>query len=188
MNNNKWFAQQVEKNVGCAVILAGSGSDEAHIDKIVKGLNNYSIPFEVRVASAHKQPLTADEIVQEYDSLQGALVYITVAGSTDALSGTGSFRSWRPVVSCPPDHPNMSCITNPPLSSNAYIGRPENAARFVAQLFAAQNELYREVLKKELESKISQLRSDDIRLREKYERAQKTGWDPSTVGRWSHGK
>ena len=64
---------------------------------------------------------------------------IAVAGGTDALSGTLSFHSLHPVVSCPPDPPNESCLRNPPGSSNATVYSPRNAARFVAQLFAARD-------------------------------------------------
>eukprot|EP00666_Eupelagonemidae_sp_cell4sb_P017931 gene17931-biopygen4662 len=48
------------------------------------------------------------------------LVIIGCAGGTDALSGTASFLSNWPVVSCPPDGDNESCLRNPPGSSNAY--------------------------------------------------------------------
>ncbi len=162
------FRQQVERRVGCAVILAGSGSDKDYVAKIVQSLRVYEIPYEVRVASAHKQPEPLLNLIKEYDSLNGPLVYIAVAGGTDALSGTLSFHSWRPTISNPPDYPqvNISCLENPPGSSNAYVKRPENVGRFIAQLFSSFNETYREKLKMSIETKIMQLEEDDRKLQE----------------------
>ncbi len=189
----KTFEEFIESNVGCAVILAGSGSDDerkkpeepSHIEKIACALKKYRIPFDVRIGSAHKQVLRfqninqatshLQDIVDKYDSIQGALAYISVAGGTDALSGTLSFVSWRPTISCPPDHFNMSCVNNPSGSSNAYIGRPENAARFVAQMFASQNPLYKEILLKESAEKVRSLIEDDQIISQKYAKMQGKG-------------
>jgi len=138
------FKAIAAKNLGCAVIIAGSDSDRSHIEKLVGALKGYEIPVEVRVASAHRQAIFLTDLLEEYDRLEGALAYITVAGGTDALSGRVAFKSYRPTISCPPDHPNMSCLTNPTDSSNAYVGRPENVARFIAQMFSAINPGYRQ--------------------------------------------
>ena len=166
------FESIVRSNVGCAVILAGSGSDEDYIDRISLSLQKYRVAHEVRIASAHKQVERLQEVINYYDALSGILVYIAVAGGTDALSGTLSYVSWRPTISCPPDHCNTSCLTDPLGSSNAYIGRPENAARFVAQVFASHNKECRTALEAERASKHRTLESDDLRLRMKYARAQ----------------
>ncbi len=164
------FREEVESNKGCAVILAGSGSDEPHIDKIAKSLQSYGVPFEVRVMSAHKQGEYLPGLLDEYDAMQGGLVYIAVAGGIDALSGVTSFRSWRPTISCPPEYPeiNESCLINPPGSSNAYIRRPEDVGRLVAQIFAHQNSMYREKLSSGISTKKAKLEEDDARLLEKY--------------------
>jgi phosphoribosylaminoimidazole carboxylase PurE protein len=166
------FREQVEKGLGCAVILAGSGSDDAHIEKITSEMQKYGIPFEVRVASAHKQPVRLQDVVNEYDTLRGPLVYIAVAGGTDALSGTSSFSSFRPTISCPPDSPNQSCLTNPPGSSNAYITRPANVAQFVAQMFAWTNPPYKVQLEQRRNVKIIELEEADRKLRTKYAQLQ----------------
>lgn len=162
------FREQVEKGLGCAVIIAGSGSDESHIEKIADSLEKYNIPFEVRIASAHKQPFKVLEIKREYEFLKGPLVYIAVAGGTDALSGIVSYHSLRPVISCPPDAPNQSCLTNPPGSSNAYIPRPENVARFIAQMFSYCNPQYAEAILLENCKKEASLQDADTNLREKF--------------------
>jgi len=162
------FKELVESDTGCVVILAGSGSDRPHIEKIAAGLEVYGIPYEVRVFSAHKQSQQVPFIIGEYDKLNGALGYIFVAGGSDALSGTGSFCSYRPGVSCPPDNPNESCLTNPPGSSNAYIARPENVGRFFAQMFSYLNETYRDKLATEMTKKREKLKADDDKLRREF--------------------
>ncbi|MDP1695171.1 MAG: AIR carboxylase family protein [Candidatus Woesearchaeota archaeon] len=171
------FRELVEQNIGCVVILAGSGSDETHATKLsrgdgkkTKGLQHYAIPHEVRVHSAHNNPGRVLEIVGEYDRLQGSLVYITVAGGVDALSGIVSRHTYRPVISCPPDAlsmaPNMSCLANPFLSSNLYVTRPDNAARAIAQMFSLLNPIYRQRLQQEISAKDAELIQEDERIRQ----------------------
>jgi 5-(carboxyamino)imidazole ribonucleotide mutase len=163
------FRNKVEAGLGCAVILAGSDSDESHIDKLANALGKYGIPFEARIASAHKQSGRLAEIIEKYDKLSGPLVYISVAGGTDALSGTVSYISTRPTISCPPDKElNQSCLTNPPGSSNAYIAKPENAARFIAQIFSSFNRDYRLAILRETEQKRDKLELADSNIRNKY--------------------
>lgn len=159
------FRDQVEKGLGAVVIVAGSDSDEAHIRRIVDALRKYSIPFDVRFASAHKQPDKIIKIIKEYDSMKGPLVYISAAGMTDASSGTVSYHSLRPVISCPPDAPNLTCLTNPKMSSNATIYNPANVARFIAQMFSYVNPAYAEAILKENIKKEAELTEADIKLR-----------------------
>lgn len=168
----KKFTELVISNKGCVVVFAGSGSDEAHIEHIATSLDRYGVPYEVRIFSGHKQSEEVLGVIREYDSLDGELGYVAVAGGTDALSGIVSFMSRRVVITCPPDHLNSSGLTNPPGSSNAYIAKPENIGRFFAQMFSQINPFYRTVLKDEVEAKKNSLVGDDCRLRDKYAKKQ----------------
>ena len=161
------FKKTVRSNAGCAVILAGSDSDRLHIVRIVRALKRYAIPHRVHICSAHKQPVRLAEIVAAYNALGGSVAFITVAGGTDALSGTVAWQALGPVISCPPDAPNESCLTNPPGSSNAVVEHPENAARFIAQLYAGVNPKFRERLEREKTNKLAGLRKADARYRPK---------------------
>ena len=158
------FQKHLRGNTGCAVIVAGSDSDLSHVEKLVSALGRYEIPHEVRICSAHKSPERLLEIIAEYED-QGALVWVAVAGATDALSGTLAFHADQPVVSCPPDGLNQSCLTNPPGSSNATILKPANAARFVAQVFSAANPRLKELLSSSRTEKIRQLDAKDAEIR-----------------------
>jgi len=148
---------------GLAVILAGSDSDKEHIAKITSELEKFGIPYDVRIASAHKQPEKVVAIVRRYDQINiPSLVYIAVAGMTDALSGMASYHSVRPVISCPPDStPNPTCLTNPPGSSNATIYNPKNTARFIAQMFSYAHYEYADAIRKQNNSKETALEEAD---------------------------
>jgi len=163
MNN---FREEVGKGLGAVVILAGSGSDRVHVQAIYNEVKKYSLPVEARVASAHKQSPKVLDIMRFYDSLKGPLVYIAVAGGTDALSGTVSWETNRPVLTCPPDHPNPSGLTNPPGSSCAYVARVQNVARMAAQIFSYWNPACVEALNVDRNKKEEGLVGDDARFRE----------------------
>jgi 5-(carboxyamino)imidazole ribonucleotide mutase len=161
------FRKQLRSNTGCVVIVAGSDSDTGHVEKLVCALKMYEIPYEVRICSAHKSPGRLLELIAEYES-QGSLVWLAVAGGTDALSGTLAFHADQPVLSCPPDGSNQSCLTNPPGSSNATILSPKNAARFVAQVFSGANPRMKELLSRSRTEKVRQLEAKDAEIKNRY--------------------
>ena len=164
------FKEIMQSNKGCAVIMAGSDSDEKHIEKIVESLREYGIPYRVRICSAHKQPEKLMALIREYNAINGSAAYIAIAGGTDALSGTLSFHALGPVISCPPDAPNQSCLTNPPGSSNAYIARAGNVGKFVAQIYASNNPKFKESLEKNNAIKAGYLEKADAEFQIKYKR------------------
>ncbi len=164
------FAEAARRRQGCVVILAGSDSDRPHVERIIEGLEVFHIPYEVRICSAHKEPGRLLELLAEYEGLGAPLAFIAVAGGTDALSGTLSFHASSPVISCPPDAPNPSCLANPPGSSNATIYEPGNVGKFVAQMYAAFNAGYAERLRRAREEKLARLAEKDREFRQRYGR------------------
>ncbi len=162
------FKSVMQSNSGCVVILAGSDSDKGHIDEIVKSLQKYDIPYNVRICSAHKQPDRLMSMIKEYNEVGGLVAYVAIVGGTDALSGTLSYHALGPVISSSPDGQNESCLNNPPGSSNAYIGRPANVARFIAQMYAGVNPKLRELLEKESVKKVSSLEQADAEFQRSY--------------------
>jgi len=161
------FKEIMQSNTGCAVIMAGSDSDEKHIEKIIESLKEYEIPYQVRICSAHKQPEKLIALIREYNGIKGSAAYIAIAGGTDALSGTLSFHV-GPVISCPPDAPNQSCLTNPLGSSNGYIARAGNVGKFIAQIYAGANPKFKELLEKNNAEKIGHLEKKDAEFQSKY--------------------
>ncbi|MEA3229730.1 MAG: phosphoribosylaminoimidazolesuccinocarboxamide synthase [archaeon] len=152
----------------CAVIMAGSDSDAPHIKKITGELDKFSIPYIIRICSAHKQPKECENIINYYNASVEPVLIIAVAGGTDALSGIVSFHSVHPVISCPPQKEKyISCIENPPGSSNALILKPENAAKFAAQYFSFLNRNIKDVLLRSKHSKIRSLEEADSKALKK---------------------
>jgi 5-(carboxyamino)imidazole ribonucleotide mutase len=85
---------------GKAVILMGSERDLEFSREIARNLKAFNIDYEFRVASAHKTPISVLEILKEFEPEK--VVYITVAGRSNALSAFVDANSTKPVIACPP--------------------------------------------------------------------------------------
>ena len=93
------------------VIIMGSESDRPFAQKIIKDLEKHSISYDVNVASAHKQPLEVLEIIKSNTDKKG-VVYITIAGRSNALSGFVAANSDKPVIACPPFKDKTDMMVN----------------------------------------------------------------------------
>ena len=93
------------------VIIMGSTSDEPHAKKITDKLDEYNITWEQHVASAHKQPLKVLEIL-ETNKDQKDIIYITIAGRSNALSGFVAANSKFPTIGCPPFSDKSDMLVN----------------------------------------------------------------------------
>ncbi|MFO7991400.1 MAG: AIR carboxylase family protein [Thermoplasmata archaeon] len=82
------------------VIMMGSKSDMDWSEEIADTLNELGIESVTRIASAHKVPFKAVDIIKEYEDEK--VVYITVAGRSNALSGFVDAQTEKPVIACPP--------------------------------------------------------------------------------------
>ncbi len=140
------FVEAIRKGLGCVIIAAGSNSDKAHIERLSQELFLFEISHHIHICSAHKQCNQLIALIEAYNNFTEPLVFIGVAGGTDALSGVLSYYSYSPVISCPPDAPNNTCLTNPKGSSNATVFHPANAVRLAAQILSSHNPALRERL------------------------------------------
>merc|ERR1712048_1069682 len=158
----------IEKNQKpLVVIAAGSDSDMPHLETLKKEIGKFKIDAEIRICSAHKQPGRLEAVISEYNKVARPVMLVGCAGGTDALSGTASYLATFPVVSCPPDGMNNTCLTNPPGSSNAFIVKPANVAKFAAQVFAKQNKDVAAALEASIAEKIKKLEQADEQLTKK---------------------
>lgn len=89
----------------------GSESDRDFAQKIINGLEKYSIGYDINVASAHKQPLEVLNIIKSNTAEKG-VVYITIAGRSNALSGFVAANSDKPVIACPPFKDKVDMMVN----------------------------------------------------------------------------
>jgi len=144
------------------VIISGSDSDLPHIKKIQGELAKFDIESNIRICSAHKQPVACENIVKELNQSAVPSVIVSIAGATDALSGVLSFHSVHPVISCPPDKTNhFSCVDNPPGSSNSVILRPANVAKHIAQMLVLVDPAFKAIIQQKNDDKIAKLTAAD---------------------------
>ena len=94
-----------------AILIMGSTSDEHHAKKITDKLDDYGVSWEQHAASAHKQPLKVLEILNENKDKEN-IVYITIAGRSNALSGFVAANSSFPTLGCPPFSDKSDMLVN----------------------------------------------------------------------------
>ncbi|MBI2529642.1 MAG: 5-(carboxyamino)imidazole ribonucleotide mutase [Candidatus Diapherotrites archaeon] len=154
-------------------VLLGSKSDLEHANKITGLLKEFGIEFEVRVASAHKSPEHLLEIVRQYDSSKKSLVYIAVAGRSNALCGMLDGATINPVITCPLYSEKfsgmdiLSSLRMPGGIACTTILEPDGAALAAIRILALHNmELQKRLqdYKRELQEKI---KKDDSELKGK---------------------
>ena len=125
------------------VIIMGSTTDEPHAKKITDRLDEYGIAWEQHAASAHKNPLKVLEIL-EANKAQKDIVYVTIAGRSNALSGFVAANSEFPTLGCPPFsdkadmlvniHSTLQMPSNTPVLT---VIDPGNCALAVKRIFGA---------------------------------------------------
>lgn len=94
-----------------AILIMGSTYDEPHAKKITDKLDEFGISWEQHAASAHKQPLKVLEILTN-NKEEKDLVYITIAGRSNALSGFVAANSEFPTLGCPPFSDKADMLVN----------------------------------------------------------------------------
>ena len=94
-----------------AVLIMGSTFDEPHAKKITDKLDEFETSWEQHAASAHKQPLKVLEILNN-NKEEKDIVYITIAGRSNALSGFVAANSEFPTLGCPPFSDKADMLVN----------------------------------------------------------------------------
>tara|TARA_S200000501_G_scaffold108977_1_gene102260 strand:- start:78 stop:1364 length:1287 start_codon:yes stop_codon:yes gene_type:complete len=92
------------------VILYGSNKDESFVNKICYNLNKFVIEFSKYEASAHKKPKLLLKVLEKYENKK--IVWITVAGRSNALSGVVAAQTKQPCIACPPFQDKLDIFTN----------------------------------------------------------------------------
>ena len=93
------------------IIIMGSTSDEPHAKKITNKLDEYKISWEQHAASAHKEPLKVLKILEQNKDNTN-IVYVTIAGRSNALSGFVAANSNFPTIGCPPFSDKSDMLVN----------------------------------------------------------------------------
>lgn len=82
------------------VIIMGSKKDLEHAKGVENVCKEFKIPCEKRIASSHKTPEKVLNILKKYEN--ETVVYITIAGRSNALSGIIDGNTSKPVIASPP--------------------------------------------------------------------------------------
>lgn len=87
---------------GQVVILMGSRADLDHAKQITAQLEAFGVRHALRVASAHKSVRHLLGIIEAYADSREPVVFIAVAGRSNALAGMVDANTPWPVITCPP--------------------------------------------------------------------------------------
>ncbi|HEX3007669.1 MAG TPA: AIR carboxylase family protein [Bacteroidales bacterium] len=125
------------------VIIMGSKADLDWANQIRKSLESFEIETVVRIASAHKVPLKCYELIKEYEKEN--VIFITIAGMSNALSGFADAQTYCPVIACPPYSDKFagadlySSIRMPSGVAPLTVLSPDNAAFAAAKIIGLSN-------------------------------------------------
>ncbi len=123
---------------GKAIIVMGSERDLDFSREVAKYLKLLGVNYEFRVASAHKTPLAVLDILKEFESEK--VVYVTIAGRSNALSAFMDGNTAKPVIACPPYSEKYggadiySSLRMPSGIAPAVVVEPANAALLAAKI------------------------------------------------------
>lgn len=121
----------------------GSKADLDWAQQISKVLKSLGIEVISRIASAHKVPLKCYDLIKQYEKEN--VVFITIAGMSNALSGFTDAQTFCPVIACPPYSDKFagndiySSLRMPSGVAPLTVLSPENAALAAAKIIGLVN-------------------------------------------------
>lgn len=128
-------------------VIMGSDSDWGVVQKAVKVLKSYEIPYEVHVMSAHRTPVQASEFAANAKA-NGFGVIIAAAGMAAHLAGVLAAHTTIPVIGIPIQSAGLGGMdallatvqmpTGIPVATVAINGAA-NAALLCAQIIAVED-------------------------------------------------
>jgi len=132
-------------------IIMGSKSDTPIAEKAEKILKEFSVDYNIKVASAHRTPDHLKEVVQKSD----ADVFIAIAGLSAALPGSVAAHTIKPVIGVPVSgkvnfDSILSIVQMPPGIPVGAVGldRGDNAALLAVQILSVKDKKLSEEMKK----------------------------------------
>jgi len=143
-------------------LILGSGSDSDHSKKITDILDEFGVPNETVVSSAHKVPEKVIEIINASNDDPQPQVLITIAGMSNGLGGVVAGSSIHPVITCPPAQSLEEFQTD--LNSSLRMPsdvpvmtvlHPKNAALSAIRILAEEDQ----ELKEKVKSRINDVKS-----------------------------
>ena len=161
------------KKVG---ILMGSDSDLPVVEKAMNTLEEYGVPYEVHVYSAHRTPVEAKEF-SENARKNGFGAIIAAAGMAAHLAGAVAANTTLPVIGIPVKSKNLDGMdallstvqmpTGIPVATVAIDGA-ENAALLAIQILAVEDKALAEKLQQAREDKKAKILATDKEINQRY--------------------
>lgn len=155
------------------VIIMGSPSDEPVGRRLADILDQFGIPWEMRVASAHKVPRYVLEMLAAYEADPDPKVYVTIAGRSNALSGLVDAQVSAPVIACPPYSDKFgggdlfSSLRMPSGVAPAVVLEPESAAILATKMLALADPELRQRIQEAQENQRQRLLETDASIRKR---------------------
>lgn len=157
------------------VLFLGSGKDLPFANRVSQFLEkeHFSVEYEHNVASAHKTTQKLIDKLEKYENSEENIIYITVAGLSDALSGVVAGYSKYPVIACPPDSEKFgwnkafSSMMTPEGVPVLFVARPENAALAAVKILALSNHSLHEEIKEYQIKKETEIVEADKEIKKK---------------------
>ena len=133
----------------------GSDSDLPIVEKGIKVLDDYAVPYEVHVYSAHRTPVECAEFVKNAEEADFGVI-IAAAGMAAHLAGAVAANTVLPVIGIPVSSKNtggmdalLSTVQMPsgiPVATVAIDGAA-NAATLAVEILALSEPVLKEKLK-----------------------------------------
>jgi len=177
------------------VVFVGSTSDISFAHRVEDFLREASFPVECeyRVGSAHRNVEKLLNDLKGYEQSEANLVYITVAGLSDALSGVVAGYSKYPVIACPPDVEKhglskaFSTMMTPKGVAVSLVPTPENAAFAAVKILALSNPSLKKRVSEFIDKMRSAVAKADVEVREK-EPHEREREHIERIGHMEHGE
>lgn len=135
------------------IIIYASPADQDWVQKIHAELDKWYLETVLELASAHKVPEKVLAIVQKYNS-EKDVVYVTIAGRSNGLSGVVAANSIHPVIACPPFKDKQDLLVNihstmqmPSETPVLTVLDPGNVAAACARILGLSNSKIQEKIK-----------------------------------------
>jgi phosphoribosylaminoimidazole carboxylase PurE protein len=136
------------KNRPWVCIVMGSDSDGDVMSQAAAALEEFGVPYEMSVASAHRSPERAKHVINKAES-EGAAVFIAGAGMAAHLPGVVASFTTKPVIGVPLAGSALqgvdalyAIVQMPPgiPVASVAIGGARNAGVLAAQILAVSDE------------------------------------------------
>ncbi|MHC4592645.1 MAG: 5-(carboxyamino)imidazole ribonucleotide mutase [Planctomycetota bacterium] len=158
------------------VIVMGSDSDLAVVERAVEVLERLGIAFELRVLSAHRSPEAVEQLAGEAES-RGVEGVIAAAGGAAHLAGVLAARTTLPVIGVPVPTDRMGGMDSLLSTVQMPAGVPvacmglgksgaQNAAFLAAQILATHDASLREALARHKEELAERVQAQDARVQQ----------------------